>query len=71
MLIRMIVQMPGTRDGEPWPRLGEPVEMATAQAAHLVGAGVAEPVPAVEPEAVPRVPRARRAKTPAGPAGGG
>ena len=44
MLIRMLIDMPGTRDGEPWPAKGEAVELATATAAHLVASGVAEQV---------------------------
>lgn len=45
MRIRMIVAMSGTRNGEPWPARGETTELPTAEAAHLVGAGIAEAVP--------------------------
>ncbi|XQE79517.1 hypothetical protein ACN24L_12370 [Streptomyces microflavus] len=38
----MLVQMSGTRDGEPWPAEGEEADLPTAAAAHLVSAGVAE-----------------------------
>lgn len=44
MRIRMLVAMTGTRDGEPWPELGEEAELPTAVAAHLVASGVAEEV---------------------------
>jgi hypothetical protein len=45
MRIRMLVDMPGTRNGQPWPPKGEVTEdIPTAEAAHLVGAGVAEQV---------------------------
>lgn len=44
MKIRMTVEQPdgAQLNGQPWPRPGEVVELATAQAAHLVAAGVAE-----------------------------
>lgn len=45
MKIRMLIEMTGTRDGEPWPAVGEDAELPTAAAAHLVAAGVAEEVP--------------------------
>lgn len=45
MRIRMKVEMSGTRNGEPWPKRGEVAELPTAEAAHLVGAGIAEQVP--------------------------
>ncbi|GAA4676874.1 hypothetical protein GCM10023347_34040 [Streptomyces chumphonensis] len=43
----MVVDMPpgSARDGQPWPARGKPVELPTAQAAHLVASGVAEKVP--------------------------
>lgn len=44
MRIRMTVDMPGTRDGEPWPAKGEEADLPTAAAAHLVASGVAEEV---------------------------
>lgn len=42
MKIRMLVDMPGARDGEPWPGKGETADLPTATAAHLVASGVAE-----------------------------
>lgn len=45
MRIRMTVEMSGTRNGEPWPKRGEVAELPTAEAAHLVGAGIAVEVP--------------------------
>ncbi|MFI1030731.1 hypothetical protein [Streptomyces sp. NPDC020951] len=46
MRIRMLVDMPegAARNGEPWPAKGEEVDLPTAEAAHLVAAGVAEDV---------------------------
>lgn len=44
MRIRMLVQMTGSRDGEPWPAEGEEADLPTAAAAHLVSSGVAEQV---------------------------
>ncbi|MCY0930787.1 hypothetical protein OTB20_32280 [Streptomyces sp. H27-H1] len=46
MRIRMTAEMPegATRNGEPWPALGEEADVPTADGAHLVAAGVAEEV---------------------------
>lgn len=44
MRIRMLVEMTGTRDGQPWPAKGKEADLPTAAAAHLVSAGVAERV---------------------------
>lgn len=44
MKIRMLVEMAGTRDGEPWPKKGQEAELPTAAAAHLVASGVAEEI---------------------------
>lgn len=62
MRIRMLVEMPegAARNGEPWPALGEPADLPTAEAAHLVASGVAEEVvDQAEEQAAPR----RRRKT--------
>lgn len=48
MKIRMLVQMTGTRDGQPWPAKGQEANLPTAAAAHLISAGVAEEVTADE-----------------------
>ncbi|TFE42499.1 hypothetical protein E3E14_25280 [Streptomyces sp. ICN441] len=45
MRIRMLADMTGLRDGQPWPKKGEETDLPTATAAHLVAAGVAEEVP--------------------------
>lgn len=58
MRIRMLVEMTGTRDGEPWPEKGEEAELPTAAAAHLVASGVAEEV-LNESEQAPRKRRPR------------
>lgn len=64
MKIRMLEQMSGTRDGEPWPALDEVAELPTAIAAHYVASGIAERVddaPAVDEPAPPRRRRPRPA----------
>lgn len=55
MRIRMTVAMPegATRNGEPWPALGEEADVPAADGAHLVAAGVAE-------EVVEETPRRRK-----------
>ncbi|USQ82632.1 hypothetical protein NFX46_01920 [Streptomyces phaeoluteigriseus] len=61
MKIRMLVEMPegASRNGEPWPGEGEEADLPTAEAAHLVAAGIAEEVTAeTEPPAAPRRRRA-------------
>lgn len=58
MRIRMLVEMAGTRDGEPWPKKGDEAELPTAAAAHLVASGVAEEVVG-ETEQPPRKRRQR------------
>lgn len=45
MRIRMTVEMSGTRNGVPWPKRGDVAELPTAEAAHLVAAGIAVAVP--------------------------
>jgi hypothetical protein len=64
MRIRMLVAMPegATRNGEPWPAKGVPVELPTAEAAHLVASGVAEEVaePDGDAEQAASEPRRRR-----------
>lgn len=67
MRIRMLVDMPdgASRNGEPWPAKGKPVELPTAEAAHLVASEVAEEVPEQdEPDAeqAPAEPRRSRRK---------
>ncbi|WP_158721177.1 hypothetical protein [Streptomyces sp. NRRL S-241] len=46
MRIRMTIAMPegAARNGEPWPALGEEVDLPAAEAAHLIASGVAEEV---------------------------
>jgi hypothetical protein len=50
----MLVEMTGTRDGQPWPRKGEEADLPTAAAAHLVASGVAEQVEDASPDDKPR-----------------
>ncbi|MFF4576914.1 hypothetical protein ACFY15_00655 [Streptomyces sp. NPDC001373] len=53
--------MSGTRNGEPWPRRGEVTELPTAEAAHLVGAGIAERVADTPPVETATAPAAESA----------
>lgn len=58
MRIRMTVEMSGTRNGVPWPKRGETTELPTAEAAHLVAAGIAEQVPDAPPVETASAPKA-------------
>lgn len=53
MKITMLVEMSGTRNGQPWPPRGKVAELPTAEAAHLVAAGIAEQAGEVETAAAP------------------
>lgn len=44
MKIRMIVEMSGSRNGQPWPKRGQTVDLPTGEAQHLVDSGIAERV---------------------------
>lgn len=44
MLVRMRVDVSGTRDGEPWPQRGSVLELPDHEAAHYCQVGLAEPV---------------------------
>jgi len=65
MRIRMLVDMPegASRNGEPWPARGVPVELPTADAAHLVASGVAEEVTEPDAEDGEQPRRRRKAQT--------
>ncbi|HCA86372.1 MAG TPA: hypothetical protein DEQ61_13230 [Streptomyces sp.] len=65
MKIRMKVEMSGTRNGQPWPKPGEVVELPTAEAAHLVASGVAEQVAEPKPVETATAPPAETAVPPA------
>lgn len=41
MKIRMIVEMSGSRNGQPWPKRGQTVDLPTGEAQHLVDSGIA------------------------------
>lgn len=58
MLIRITQPQPegAVLNGQPWPKEGGTVDVPTAQGAHLVASGVAEPADIPEPR------RKRRAK---------
>lgn len=57
MKIKFIQEVSGVRDGKPWPKRGELIDWADAEAADLIRAGIAEvdepepaaPVAAPEP----------------------
>lgn len=40
--IRMLVAITGTRNGEPWPEVGEEVDVSEAEAVDMITAGLAE-----------------------------
>lgn len=42
MKVRMKASISGTRDGQPWPERGSVVDLPTAEAEHLLAAGLAE-----------------------------
>lgn len=48
MLVRMIGEVSGTRDGAPWPGIGREIELPADEAVPLIQARMA--VPAVDPE---------------------
>lgn len=51
MKVRMKVNISGTRDGEPWPPIGECVVVPDTEGAELCANGYAEPVAeAAKPE---------------------
>ncbi|PKT71866.1 hypothetical protein CW362_16535 [Streptomyces populi] len=64
MRIRMLVEMPegATRNGVPWPAKGEAVDLPTAEAAHLVAAGVAEEATDEDDAQAPAEAKSRRRK---------
>jgi hypothetical protein len=48
MLVRMIGEVSGTRDGAPWPGVGRDIDLPSDEAAQLIQARMA--IPAVDPE---------------------
>jgi hypothetical protein len=44
MKVRMLQPLSGTRNGEPWPAVGETVDLPRHEADKLVNNGTAEPV---------------------------
>jgi hypothetical protein len=50
MQVRMRVSISGTRNGEPWPVVGQVIDLPGHEAVHMVNAGMAAVV--VEPEPV-------------------
>lgn len=45
MKVKMKVEVSGTRDGQPWPKRGEVLELPDADGAQLCAGGLAEPLP--------------------------
>lgn len=45
MLITMLVQLTGTRNGADWPAVGATVDIPDLEAADLIAAGIAEAAP--------------------------
>jgi hypothetical protein len=48
MRVRLLVDISGSRNGEPWPQRGEVVDLPDAEAVDMLNAGLAEAVPEVE-----------------------
>lgn len=44
MKVKMKVDITGTRDGKPWPGIGEEVDLPDDEGKDLCAAGIAEPV---------------------------
>lgn len=44
MRVRMLIQISGTRNGQPWPAKGGTVDLPDAEAKHLCESGIAEAV---------------------------
>lgn len=61
MKVRMLVQITGTRNGKPWPPIGETVEVGDGEGVDLCSTGAAEPV-AEKPKSEKR-PAAKRTET--------
>lgn len=65
MKIKMVVEMSGSRNGQPWPKRGETVDLATGEAQHLVASGIAVEVHGSEaPVEKATAPAAETSKTP-------
>lgn len=53
MRIKMTVEVSGSRNGKPWPKRGETMDLPDAEAAQLCAAGMAETVNDDVEKAVP------------------
>ncbi|KPC73717.1 hypothetical protein ADL26_13375 [Thermoactinomyces vulgaris] len=53
MRVTMKVDLSGTRNGEPWPRRGETVDLPDEEAAQLCASGMAETAKGKVEKAVP------------------
>jgi hypothetical protein len=61
MIVRMTVTISGSRDGRPWPRRGETIELPDEEAASLCASRLAVPIPTddVEKRSAKRKPKPR------------
>ena len=48
MRVRLLVEVSGSRNGEPWPKRGEVMDLPDAEAVDMLNARMAEAVPEVE-----------------------
>lgn len=65
MKIKMTVEMSGSRNGQPWPRRGETVDLPSGEAQHLVASGIAVEVHGEKaPVETATAPKAEAAETP-------
>ena len=53
MRVKMKVQLSGTRNGKPWPGMGETLELPGEEAAQMCASGMAETVKGETEKAVP------------------
>lgn len=53
MRVKMKVQLSGTRNGKPWPSMGETLDLPAEEAAQMCASGMAETVKGETEKAVP------------------
>jgi len=62
MRVKMLAEISGTRDGVPWPAVGDVCDVPDIEAAELVAAGYAETVAAApKPSSVKKSAAAKKA----------
>lgn len=62
MLVKMLVHIAGTRNGQRWPGIGETVELPDDEAAHYIAQGYCEAAPAKTANATPKGERRSKKK---------